>query len=162
MLQRRTCPHSKQLWRKSCQNSKWLFARLLNRRLVLSRPRFLALAAFIICLPPEKPCDIVFDIARGKHIFDTILGFLFPITVAADCVFTWVDSKGSLEGYQLWIFGLDSFEKYACSCRVCPLELFIVYTFKYKKIPTGNCDSNTRMLQMNPPCCWMFILFATQ
>ena len=78
-------------------------------------------------------------------------------------VFTWVDSKGSLEGYQLWIFGLDSFEKKACSCRICPLELFIVFTFKYKKIPTGNCDGYTRMLQMNPPLLlnvyFYFILF---
>ena len=40
------------------------FACLLNRRFVLrdkqSRPRFLALANFIFCLPPEIPRDIAF------------------------------------------------------------------------------------------------------
>ena len=46
---------------------------------------------------------------------------------------------------------MDSFATYVYSCRICPLEFFIVFRLSYKqKIPAGKYDSYTRMLQMNP------------
>ena len=37
------------------------------------------------------------------------------------------------------------------SCRICLLELFIVFKLKNKRPFVGKYDSYTRMLQINPP-----------
>ena len=44
------------------------------------------------------------------------------------------------------------------SCRICPLEFFIVFKLENKKYSVGKCVSytpDTRMLQMNPPNDWL-------
>lgn len=46
---------------------------------------------------------------------------------------------------------VDSFTTYAYSCRIYPLEFFIVFRLNNKNNSSGPCDRYTRMLQINTP-----------
>ena len=59
---------------------------------------------------------------------------------------------------------MDSFATYAYSCHICRREFLLFLVLKtIKKIPAHQCDSYTRMLQMNPPKITSFTcMFSTE